>query len=37
MEAGAHHQLVADGFGAGRILFDGRQQQLTGAHVTSRW
>ena len=35
-EAGADHQLVADGFGAGGILFDGWQQQLTDAHEASR-
>ena len=31
-EAGAYHELVAHGLGAGRILFDGGQQQLTQAH-----
>ena len=35
-EAGAHHQLMADGFRAGRVFLDGGQQQLAGAHVTSR-
>ena len=31
-EAGAHHQLVADGLGAGRVFFDGRQEELGEAH-----
>ena len=31
-EAGADHQLVADGLRAGRILFHGGQKQLTDAH-----
>ena len=35
-EAGADHELVAHGLRAGRIFFDGGQQQLTGAHGTSR-
>ena len=32
-EPGAHHELVAGGLGSGRVLFDGRKQELTGAHA----
>ena len=32
-EAGADHELVAHGLGAGRVLFDGGKQQLTDAHA----
>ena len=36
-EAGADHELVAHGLRAGRILFDGGQEQLTDAHGASRY
>ena len=35
-QAGAHHELVADGLGPGRILLDRGQQHLAEAHKTPR-
>ena len=33
IEPGAHHQLVADRLGSGRVFLDGGKQKLTGAHA----